>query len=92
MRIKITLIDEQNGSVRIDCNPPIPKLIEAWRGGDKNPALAYAIAGIEKMMAFSRDVETEREKELQERAMMNGLIIPDPRIRAPKQQGPSEVL
>jgi hypothetical protein len=91
MRIKIVLVDEGNGSVRIDCHPPIPNLIKAWKAGDQNPVLAYAIAAIQRMKSYSDDIQKEQDKERQEAEMMNGLYLPDPRLKQPKQIGPTEV-
>lgn len=91
MRIKIVIVEDSDNHVRLDCNPPIQNLVKAWKEGDKNPALAYAILAFQKMMQFSEDIEKEQRKDLEESAMRNSLILPDPRSMKAKQNGPTIV-
>lgn len=62
-KIVITLIDEENGHVRIDCKPPIPKLFEIAKSGNVTAAEAYAFAALNKVLGDSRQIERERKSE-----------------------------
>ena len=91
MKVVITLFNEENGTVKIDCNPPLQKLIDIWRSGDRDPALAYAIAGIEKMIQFSKEIEAEQQREARNHELMNRTILFDPRLKKQPLTGPQEI-
>lgn len=81
MKIEIKITDEENGHTRIVCKPPIQKLIEIYRtyqsGSTPPPAsLVYAVLAIKKMQGDSDMVETEQERERQDKMQRSGLILP----------------
>lgn len=82
MNIEIKFTDENDGHVRVVCKPPINKLIEVYRqyqaGGNPPPAsLVYAVLAIKKAQGDSDMVETEQEREKQNRMQRSGLILPN---------------
>lgn len=89
MRIKINLIDERDGNVRIDCTPPLANLLTLWRGrlnDEEAPAsLRYAIVAMSQMVGFSEKIETQVKKEERERAALQGIILP---FKDKKEEGP----
>ena len=75
MKIRFTLLDEENGHVKIDCTPPIPNLIKAHRAGDTTPALTYAILALKQLVTDSNNIESEINKAAREEEMMSSKII-----------------
>lgn len=57
MKITITLTDTESGHVKIDADPPGPKMVEIARGErDKiTPALAYAMKCISSIVKDSME-------------------------------------
>lgn len=81
MKIKIEITDEENGHVRVICNPSIEKLIKIYREYQSGinpppPSLVYAVLAIKKMQGDSDMIETEQERERQNQMQRNGLIMP----------------
>jgi hypothetical protein len=61
MKIRITLIDEENNHVRLECHPTLPKIIEEHKRGNASAALTYAVLGLSKMMGDSDAIAREQE-------------------------------
>ena len=67
MKITITLNDEENDHVRIDADPPSPKLVQIYKDGNPPAALIYAIVALSKLMKDSESIAKEER---------SGLIMP----------------
>lgn len=52
-KITITLQDYENGHVKIDCDPPIPKLVEIAHSGIITAAEAYAMKALRVLVEDS---------------------------------------
>ena len=81
MKIEIKITDQENGHVKIDCKPTIQKLIDIYRkyqegSSSPPPSLVYAVLAIKKMQGDSDMIETEQDRERQNKMQRNGLIMP----------------
>lgn len=74
MKVTITLTDTPSGHVKIDTNPPTPKMVEIAK--DKRttitPALAYAMNALSVIMKAS----VEQSRQEQRVAIPDGILRP----------------
>jgi len=60
MKITITLEDQENGAVKIDTVPEMPKIIAANREKDRTPAEQYAVVALAMITKFSASIAQEK--------------------------------
>jgi hypothetical protein len=72
MRITLTLTDTESGHPQIECDPPMPKIVEIAKGEREKitPALAYA------MKAISSIVKDSMEQGQREGIIPEGILRP----------------
>lgn len=73
-KITIVLLDTENGHVRIDCDPPIPKLVEIARFKDITAAEAYAMKALRVLVEDSMRQGVEDGTIPQGHPLMRGII------------------
>lgn len=60
--IKLTIFDHENGSVKIDCDPPVEKLLQIAKDNNATPAEIYAFIALGNMMRRSNELDREQSE------------------------------
>lgn len=63
MKISITIIDEEDGRVRVDSEPHMRVLAKMARAKDLTPAAGYALGALAKIIRDSQEQTKEMVKE-----------------------------